>query len=243
MALAVDQNGWITTDMKGPRVFYLPTVRTCALETRKPIGLVWHATGGVGGRGYAERLLRRIQTYRRGLDRAASFHVLVDRTGAVFQAAPLSVGTWHVGRPGRVAGRSFDNVNKATVGVELENAGELRAVGDGFYTWPYFLEPNAPARERRPDPRLRVARLRASLFSDGRFYDNFPPAQIATAIELVRACRGRYGFKRQAAAHGHCDFGRPTKTDPGALWMRGVLPRVLAGAFGPADATPAETSS
>ena len=231
MTLAIDRNGWLTSDDKGPRLFYLPTVRTTPLETRNPLGIVWHTTGGICGHHYAERLVRRIQTYRRGVDRPASFHLVIDRGGAIYQCAPFSVGTWHVGRAGEIAGRSFGNINRATIGVELENAGTLHAVKDGFYTWPFFSDPHAPPAERRADPRCRVGRLRATLFSDGRFYDLFPAAQIAAATELLRACAQRYRLSRRAAAYGHCDFSSPTKTDPGPLWMRGILPRVLDHAY------------
>lgn len=232
MSLTIDRNGWFVADQRGPRVFHAPTVRTTPLETRAPLAIVWHTTGSTCGRNFAEGLVRRLRTYRRGVDRPASFHLLIARNGTVFQCAPTSVGTWHVGRPGEVSGRTFPNINRATLGIELENAGPLRAIRDGFYTWPFFLEPHAPEKERRPDPRYQVARPRASLFSDGRFYDLFPPAQVASAGEVLRACRERYRFSRQASAYAHSDFAAPTKTDPGPLWMRGILPRLLDQVFG-----------
>jgi hypothetical protein len=242
MTLAIDKAGWLTTDAKGPRIFYLPTVRTSSLETRSPLGLVWHTTGGICGHGFAERLVRRIQTYRKGVDRPASFHVLIERNGTIYQCAPFLVGTWHVGRPGTIAGRSFTNINRATIGIELENAGPLISVRDAFYTWPYYTEPGAPAAERRPDPRHRVGRPRAMLFSDGKFYDGFPPTQIAAAAELLRALVDRFRLSRRAAAHGHCDF-TAGKTDPGLLWMRGILPRLLESALGPTEATKPATEA
>ncbi|HEY0714890.1 MAG TPA: peptidoglycan recognition family protein [Polyangia bacterium] len=241
MSLTIDRNGWLVSDAKVSRVFYVPTVRTTALDTRAPVGIVWHTTGGVGGRGSAERLVQRIQTYRKGVDRPASFHLLIERNGTVYQCAPFSVGTWHVGRAGEVGGRHFANVNRATIAVELENAGTLITVRDGFYTWPFFANPGAPAQERRPDPRCLVGRTRAALFADGRFYDGFPPAQLAAAADVLQACVRRYRLTRAAAGHGHGDF-TSGKTDPGALWMRGILPRLLDSAFGAAEVAKAQIS-
>jgi hypothetical protein len=119
-------------------VVRLPTVRTCALATARPVALVWHGTGGAPRPGHAERLAKRIQTYRRGLDRPASWHFLVSARGEILQSAPITVGTWHVGRPGTIEGHTHRNVNAATIGIELENPGRLLKVKDRFYCWPYF---------------------------------------------------------------------------------------------------------
>jgi N-acetyl-anhydromuramyl-L-alanine amidase AmpD len=232
--MRIDKNGWLFQEGDGSQVVYLPTVRTYALVGPRPLAIVWHATGA-GGEDLAERLARRIQTYRAGVDRAVSFHVVVARSGAVFQCAPFCVGTWHVGRPGEVAGRAFDNVNRVTIGIELENAGRLREIDGQLYAWPYYAAPAARASERRADPRYLVPRQRAALFSDGRLYDGFTPAQLATAEGIIRACSQRYGLDRRTSAYAHADFAAPTKEDPGPVWIRGHLPRLLANVFGETD--------
>lgn len=231
--MRVDGDGWLVSEDGEPRVVRYPTVRTCPLAVPEPLGIVWHWTGGRGGPGYAERLAQRAQLYRRGLDRAASWHVLIAKDGTVFQSAPFGVGTWHVGRPGVLAGRRFENVNRATVGCELENAGRLRKVGHRFYCWPYFTNPAAPAPERRADGRCAVDEGRAVVVPGQGTFDAFPPEQEAAAARLLGALALRFGWTREACAYGHRDF-TTHKEDPGPLWAELVLPRVLDAAFGAA---------
>jgi hypothetical protein len=241
--MRIATNGWLYEEGDSPgRVTYVRSVRTCALVVPQPLGLVWHATGTVGGPGFAERLARRIQTYRAGVDRPASFHAVVGRDGTVVQCISMAVGSWHVGRPGEIGGRHFDNVNRATIGIELENAGVLNEIGGHLYAWPFYRNPHAPERERRANPKCRVNRSRGVLFSDGRIYDGFTHKQIDSARELVAACKARFALNRRTAAYAHADFAAPARTDPGPLWMRGYLPRILDDVFGDgaSPARPAE---
>ena len=164
--MRIATNGWLYDEGDGPtRVTYVRSVRTCSLLVPQPMGLVWHATGTVGGPGFAARLAHRIQTYRAGVDRPASFHAVVARDGTIVQCISLAVGSWHVGRPGEIGGRLFDNVNRATIGIELENAGVLNEIGGHLYAWPFYRNPHAPERERRANPKCRVPRARGVLFS------------------------------------------------------------------------------
>ncbi|MFH0900566.1 MAG: hypothetical protein V2A73_08045 [Pseudomonadota bacterium] len=77
----VDDAGWLISEDSSVRVIRLPTVRRCQLEVPAPLGMVWHWTGGAGGPGFAESLCRRIQRYRRGIDRPASWHLLIANAG------------------------------------------------------------------------------------------------------------------------------------------------------------------
>jgi N-acetyl-anhydromuramyl-L-alanine amidase AmpD len=178
--------------------------------------------------------------YRRGIDRAASWHVLVAKDGAVFQSAPFTVGTWHVGRPGVIARRRFDNVNRATAGCELENAGRLRKIGDRYFCWPYWSNPGAPAHELRADPLCAVEASRAVLVPGQGVFDAFPPEQERSAAKLLAALALRFGWTREVSAFGHRDFDSPRKEDPGPLWAGSVLPRVLDAVFGATPVAVAE---
>lgn len=240
--MKVDQEGWLLTEDGDPAVVRHPTVRTYPLVVPMPLGIVWHWTGGRGGPGYAERLAIRTRTYRRGVDRAASWHVLVARDGSIYQSAPFSVGTWHVGRPGVIDGRRFENINRATVGCELENAGRLRKLGERFYCWPYWSNPGAPRQERRPDPRCAVDVGRAVVVPGQGTFDAFTPEQEAAAARLLAALIAQFGWTRDACVHGHREF-TTNKEDPGPLWSGIVLPRVLDTIFGAAPAAVADTSA
>lgn len=240
--MRIDEQGWLVADEGYPTVVRHPTVRTCALAVAEPLGMVWHWTSGRGGPGFAERLALRIRTYRRGVDRAASWHVLIAKDGTVYQSAPFAVGTWHVGRPGVIAGRHFRNVNRATVGCELENAGRLRKFGDRFYCWPYWSNRGAPVHELRPNPRYVVDAGRAVVVPGHGTFDVFPPEQEAAAARLLAALVARFGWRREACVHGHRNF-TTNKEDPGPLWVEVVLPRVLDEVFGAAPAAVVDASA
>jgi N-acetyl-anhydromuramyl-L-alanine amidase AmpD len=237
--MRIGDDGWLDADDGDPRLVRYPTVRHYPLVVPAPLGIVWHWTAGRGGPGFAETLARRAQTYRRDIDRPASWHVLIAKDGAVFQSAPFIVGTWHVGRPGVVAGRRFQNVNRATVGCELENAGRLRKLGDRFYCWPYWTNPGAPPHERRPDPRCAVDSSRVVVVPGEGTFDDFPPAQVASAERMLTALVLRFGWSQQDCAYGHVDFDWPRKEDPGPLWRRERLPGVLDHIFGGGSAASA----
>jgi hypothetical protein len=241
--MIVTKDGWLQGEPNGPRVVRYPTIRTTPLAPPAPRALVWHATGGVGGPRFAEGLARRIQTYRRGVDRAASWHILIARkSGDIYQSAPITMGTWHVGKPGTIAGVFYPHINNVSIGVEIENAGPLVHVGGAYYAHPFWLD----ATKRIPDPHCRVPIERVRAF-EGRRYDTFTEAQTATAAELVAALANHLRWSAAEFMHCHAEFGAPLKTDPGPLWMKVFLPRVLSDVFtgdgptivtGPPDFTP-----
>ena len=232
--MRIDKNGWLVRDEADPPIKQYPTVRTMPLAKPKPLGIVWHWTAGRGGPGFAEKLASSIQTYQRGIDRPASWHVLVAKDGTLFQSAPFLVGRWHVGKDGVIAGERFDNINHATIGCELENAGRLHQIKDHYYCWPYWVNPEAPASELRPSQGYLIEDKRVAVVPDGGAFDAFTPAQVTSATVLLRALAAAYGWTRAVSAYGHVDFAFPQKEDPGALWKVEHLPRILDAVFGDA---------
>jgi N-acetyl-anhydromuramyl-L-alanine amidase AmpD len=230
--MRIDNEGWLVPESGDAAVKRYPTVRTSPLEVPEPLGIIWHYTGDIGSPGHAESLAKRVQTYDKKRDRAASWTVLIGRDGTLFQSASVLVGTWHVGKPGVIAGRSFANVNRATVGCELENAGRLRNIDGAWYTWPYFLNSKAPEPERKPDPKKAIDGSRAMRAPGEGFFDAFTPTQETSATKLVEALVARFGWPRDVCGYGHADFDSPRKEDPGPLWTKVVLPRVLDAVFG-----------
>ncbi len=89
----------------------------CPKNRRKlegPDTVVVHYTAGVSARSSAEFLARE--------EVKASAHVVIGRDGKVFQLVPFDTEAWHAGRS-RHAGRS--NLNRYSVGIELDNLGRL----------------------------------------------------------------------------------------------------------------------
>lgn len=238
--MKIDDQGWLVAEDCDPAVHRFPTVRTYRLVVPAPLGIVWHWTSGRGGPHFAEVLAKGIQTYKRGIDRPASWHVLVAKDGTIYQSAPFTVGTWHVGKAGVIAGRRFGNINQATVGCELENAGRLRKIGDRFYCWPYFANPGAPAHELRADPHYAIDAARAEASPGDGTFDAYTPAQEKSAACLLRALVAKLGWTREVCAYGHVDFDPARREDPGSLWKKVVLPRVLDTVFGTGGAIASE---
>ena len=240
--MKIDEQGWLAPEDGDPVVKRYPTVRIYSLTVPNPLGIVWHWTAGRGGPGFGETLARHAQTYQRGIDRPASWHVLVAKDGVIYQSAPFSVGTWHVGCPGLIAGHRFPNINRATVGCELENAGRLRKIGDHFFCWPYWTNPGAPTHELRPDPGCAVDTSRVATAAGKDTFDAFTPEQERSATVLLRALAARYAWRQDACAYGHRDFDPQRKEDPGPVWADTVLPRILNQVFGGHDSTAAATT-
>lgn len=201
-----------------------PSARTTGLVPGGPLGACWHWTGG----GDPDALSRRIRALppppgatsaerarasKAGIEpSASSWHLLIGRDGIVRQSAALNVGTWHVGKRGRIGGRELI-VNQALVGIELDNLGELERDGAGWRAGDY-----------------RVDGGRAVEHVAGRVFDAFTAAQEQAAVEVVRALAERFGWGRLQLGYGHCDFDAPRKQDPGPVWRGTVLPRVLTAA-------------
>jgi len=238
--MVVDDHGWLVAEPGAdPQVIRYTTVRTTLLAAPKPLGIVWHWTAGRGGvPGWSTGLAKSIMTYDSKRDRAASWHVLIGKDGIIHQSAPFLMGTWHVGRPGKIGGMDTPNVNKLAVGCELENAGQLLRVGSRFYCWPYYLNPDDPVATPELDPHLEVEAHRAEAAdggywkdAPGGFFDAFTPEQEESAESLLRALVMAYQWTPEVCGYGHVMFDYPRKLDPGPLWLRGALPRILGKIF------------
>ncbi len=238
--MKVGADGWLEATAEGlPPILRIPSSRTTELEVGipGPLGLVWHWTGGHSrSTTFAKALADEIRTFDRAKDRAASWHVLIAKDGTVIQSVPFTKGSWHVGKPGRIAGRLFGNINRATVGCELVNAGKLELVGGKFYCWPYWLNPDHHAAG--PDPKLEIVTERA-VHVDGAlagdqagWYDDFPMEQRLAAQRLAQALALRFKLSREDTAWGHVDFDPTRKVDPGPLWRKRYLPIILNNTFG-----------
>lgn len=215
--MTIDADGWYSGASR------YPSARVSAMETPggTPLGLVWHWTGGRGG---AEPLARSIQL--RGNGAQASWHFLIVRDGRILQSVSTLDASWHVGRPGVIAGKKFANVNRATVGVELENTGRAIRVGSAFRS---VENPHAPRGSWIPSQFVLPAG-EVQAVGDELFHA-FPLPQIAAAEALLREMVLRFGWTRGVCSYGHRDFDPSRKADPGDLWSHVVLPQILDRIF------------
>jgi hypothetical protein len=236
--MLVDDLGWLMEEGGDPKVVRYTTTRTTSLETPKPLGIVWHWTAGRCGPGWAKGCCDEIVTYNPAKDRAASWHILIAKNGDLHQCAPFIVGTWHVGKGGLIGSHQSVNVNRCTVGVEIENAGRLIKLGMKAYCWPFWLNPDDNYDRRRPDPGLEVNPQRAAegkggfwKDAEGGLFDAYTPEQIRSATILLTTLVKLYGWDRSVCGYGHLMFDYPRKEDPGPLWLLDALPGILDATF------------
>lgn len=246
--MQVAEDHWLKQTASGlPALTKAPSVRTNMLDAGAPAGIVWHWTGGIcRGPNVPTILANEIRTYDKLKDRAASWHVAIGKDGQIVQSVAFNSGSWHVGRPGRIGGKpvktpagTWDpmlwpgtlhaNINRATTGVELCNSGRLEKVGEKFYCWPFWLDPDKPAAG--PDPKLEIEASRA-VAHDGKFWDVFPEAQEMAATRLMQALVLKYKLPREVVQYGHVMFDPSRKEDPGPVWLEVVLPRIIDRVFG-----------
>lgn len=244
--MLVQTDGWLKSDTDGEQVILVPSVRSTYLEAKGIQGIVWHWVGGPGLRPeYPKNLADSIRTYNPGSDAAASWHILIAKDGRVFQSVQLTRGAWHVGKPGRIGakpvkmggvwnpltwpGTLMSNINHATCGIELENAGELKKIGEKFYCWPYWADPHNESSGA--DHRWEIPAERVVLSGDA-IYDGYTNAQKTSAAAVTRALIIKFALSRDVCQYGHFHFDSPRKQDPGPVWMDSELPEVLNAVFG-----------
>jgi N-acetyl-anhydromuramyl-L-alanine amidase AmpD len=236
----LDARGWLVADAGDPSpVVLLPSERHSSRLIPVPSAVVWHVTGGRGDSpAAAARTVDRIRAYDKTDER--SFHFLVATDGTIYQAVSCLRAAWHTRGTGEVRGHET-HVNRATVGVELQNAGRLVWAAGHCYCWPWFKR-NVVGRYLRPlqsDPSCEVDGSRAVAVAitphRTRFYDRFTDPQSTAAAALLATLVAAYSWLREACSYGHSDFDlRRRPDDPGELWRQVALPGILSWLFGSA---------
>lgn len=168
MPLKFDAQGWLIPG-SDPTITVDKSVVTgktydsySKLVGGKPVGIVWHWTGGSADfkdgpdpaknkMGMAPWLKDYMVKEVVDPTRKASWNFFLDRHGTLFQHASIYKPTWTHGGYSRVfVPVSGDtgvmspplDPNRALLGIEMENAGRLLKQGDNWYRWPYFKQAN-----------------------------------------------------------------------------------------------------
>lgn len=240
----------------------------------KAVGIVWHWTGGSAD--YKNE--KDPATARMGMapwlkdymlkeivdpERKASWNFFLDRHGVLYQHASIHKPTWTTAGntlpvyvPGKIiAGKEVGaevpvHVNKALLGIEMENAGRLLKQGNNWYRWPYYkqanesctgksmcgekeAEANALSGKTKFEDAYIVNPKRAITMPNGKTFDAYTQAQIKVATELARALKDALGWTSPRQIHySHQQFVPKSKIDPGDLWMDGILPQMEVNVFG-----------
>jgi N-acetylmuramoyl-L-alanine amidase len=142
----------------------------------------------------------------------ASAHVVLGRAGEIIQLAPFNVVTWHAGIS-HWAG--LTGMNNFSIGIEMDNAGILRKVGDRYASsFGRFY----------PDDEVVVARHKHGTVEQA--WHAYTEPQIARAFELAELLVTHYGLKEVL---GHEDIARGRKSDPGPAFPMASLVARVAG--------------
>ncbi|MBC7839448.1 MAG: N-acetylmuramoyl-L-alanine amidase, partial [Nitrospiraceae bacterium] len=62
----------------------------------------------------------------------ASAHLVLARDGTITQLAPFNIKTWHAGLS---HWDGLSGMNSSSIGIEMDNAGPLKKVGDKYQAW------------------------------------------------------------------------------------------------------------
>lgn len=128
----------------------------------------------------------------------ASAHLVLARDGTITQLAPFNVKTWHAGIS---HWDGFSGLNSHSIGIEMDNAGPLKKVGDRYQAWFGTLYGEN-----------QVIYAKHRLDEEFRWWHAYTGVQLQRALDLARLLVRHYGLKDVV---GHEDIAPDRKRDPG----------------------------
>lgn len=141
----------------------------------------------------------------------ASAHLVLGRDGSICQLAPFNVKTWHAGMS---HWDGLSGLNSYSIGIEMDNAGPLKKVGDTYQAWFGTLYPAD-----------QVVNAKHRLDGESRWWHTYTEVQIQRALDLAQLLVRHYDLKDVI---GHEDIAPDRKRDPGpAFPLENVRASVL----------------
>jgi len=182
--------------------------KACPKNTQKfaaglPDTIVIHFTAGRSAESSANYLCGNVQ---------ASAHLVIGREGEIYQLVPFDTVAWHAG-VSHYGGRT--GLNQYSIGIELDNAGELTKVGNEFQSW---------FGEKYPPTEVLYARHRND--QTPGYWQVFTPKQIQACEEVCKLLIDTYAIKTIV---GHEEIAPDRKRDPGPAFPLDKLRNELLG--------------
>lgn len=140
----------------------------------------------------------------------ASAHLVVGRDGRIQQIIPFNKIAWHAGRS-EWEGRS--NLNRYSIGIEIDNAGRLNKVGDKFQTWWGGFIDGQQVYEGVHRNETQAA-----------YWHAYTEQQISTVLDICRALKAKYTIETIV---GHEEIAPGRKSDPGPAFPLDKLRQLL----------------
>lgn len=131
----------------------------------------------------------------------ASAHLVLARDGTITQLAPFNVKTWHAGIS---HWDGLSGLNSYSIGIEMDNAGPLKKVGDTYQAWFGTLYAED-----------QVVYAKHKLDDESRWWHAYTEIQIQKALELAQLLVRHYDLKDMV---GHEDIAPDRKRDPGPVF-------------------------
>ncbi|PKP30612.1 MAG: N-acetylmuramoyl-L-alanine amidase [Bacteroidetes bacterium HGW-Bacteroidetes-16] len=168
--------------------------KACPKNTQKfeaglPDTIVIHFTAGRSAESSANYL---------SSDVKASAHLVIGRAGEIYQLVAFDTIAWHAGES-QYGGRT--GLNKYSIGIELDNAGELKRVGTEYQAW-------FGARYQPTD--VLYARHRNE--TTRSYWQTYTQEQIDVCEQVCQLLIEKYGIKTIV---GHEEIAPTRKRDPG----------------------------
>lgn len=169
---------------------------SCPKNTKPfPIGMpdsiIIHYTAGSSGESSAKYLIKD--------NVKASAHIVLDRSGHIYQLVPFDTISWHAGKSSYNGRSGFNNFS---IGIEIDNAGILEKVGNQYKAW---------FGKQYPENEVIHALHRNE--SNPRYWHTYKEEQIQLVIELCEVLMDRYSSIKTILGHEEISVGR--KQDPG----------------------------
>ena len=142
----------------------------------------------------------------------ASAHLVLARDGTITQLAPFNIKTWHAGLS---HWDGLSGLNSSSIGIEMDNAGPLKKVGDQYQAWFGTLYAED-----------RVVLAKHKLDDEPRWWHAYTETQIQKALELAQLLVRHYDLKDVV---GHEDIAPDRKRDPGPAFPLAHVRAVVLG--------------
>jgi len=178
--------------LTGENISFTPSPNTSGrFQSGSPDTIVLHFTAGSSLASSVNMLTN--------ADSGVSAHFAVGRNGEIVQMLPTNKIAWHAGES-HYEGRS--GLNRYSIGIELDNAGQLKARGDGsFESW---------FGETYDESEVLVAQHINQQSTS--FWHKYTESQIARTLLLCKALCGHYNI---STVVGHEEISPLRRVDPG----------------------------
>lgn len=153
--------------------------------------LVIHFTSGASGQSS-------IDFWRTPAAKGASAHIVIDRDGTVYQCRPFNKTCGHAGKS---TWKGFDGLNSCSIGIELANAGNDRALA-------------------RRWTKLEMVKAKHKNGGPEEVWEAYPQAQLDSCKAVAQRICARYNLDDVV---GHDDIAPNRKNDPGPAFPMQLL--------------------